>query len=183
MILAHGKRVILLLTVITISLSLYLINTGNSSVFAESPACSEKRSIDLSKQLLCPQCAGQTIHQSQSPIAENMRSRVCSLIEEGSSDQEILDYFVERYSTSILASPPKAGFSLTIWIVPPIVIGAGIFLLLLALKLLRNSNQSSGRVRENKGTADLELVNYLDAVDSEIPDITDSKQRTSDKGA
>lgn len=183
MTLAHGKRAILLLAVITISFSVYLAHTGIPLALAKTQACSEKRSMDLSKQLLCPQCAGQTIHQSQSPIAENMRSRVCSLIEEGLSDQEILEYFVERYSTNILSSPPKTGFSLTIWVVPPVAIGAGILFLLLTLKLLRSKNQISGQAVEDEGYADTELTEYLATVDEEIPDITSSKQKINGTGA
>ena len=80
----------------------------------------EQRFHDLNKGIMCPVCPGESIDQSQNTLAVQMRQIVMNKIQEGWSNEEITQFFVDRYGPSVLMSPPLAGFNVTVWLVPPI---------------------------------------------------------------
>lgn len=76
-------------------------------------------------KLNCPVCAGQNVAESNSPVAKEMRSLVREMLREGKSEQQILDYFVQRYGESILAVPPARGVNRLLWWLPVFVLAGG----------------------------------------------------------
>ena len=163
----HAWRVVLAL--LTVSLTFFLLTANEpETVHAQESYCADQRSAELNKQILCPQCSGQTIHQSQAPIAQDMRTRVCSLIDEGLSDEEILDYFIARYGENVLAEPPKSGFSLTIWLIPFVAMGLGIGGVVWAVKALRRPAGQPLSVQPAASAPPPSLERYMKMVDSEM---------------
>src|SRR3954470_15511059 len=71
-------------------------------------------------QLQCPVCEGETVADSPSGLAGDMRSVIRTKLVAGESDQQILDEFVDSYGDSILTEPPKRGISLGVWVGPVI---------------------------------------------------------------
>jgi cytochrome c-type biogenesis protein CcmH len=84
-------------------------------------------------QLQCPVCEGETVADSPSGLASDMRAVIRTRLAAGEGDQQILDEFVASYGDSILTEPPKRGISLGVWIGPiiAVVLGAGMLWLLL----------------------------------------------------
>jgi len=84
-------------------------------------------------QLQCPVCEGETVADSPSGLAADMRAVIRTRLTAGASDQQILDEFVASYGDSILTEPPKRGISLGVWLGPVIgvVLGAVVLGLLL----------------------------------------------------
>ncbi|MBI4297375.1 MAG: cytochrome c-type biogenesis protein CcmH [Chloroflexi bacterium] len=124
----------------------------------------EERAQGIDRSLMCPVCPSETIDQSRVELAKQMRAIVREKLALGQSREEILGFFVERYGPKILAEPPKKGFSLLIWVVPPVVIllGAG-----LTFFVLREMNRGS-KVIPSQGKEDKELQPYLAKVDEEM---------------
>lgn len=84
---------------------------------------------NVASQLRCPICQGESVADSPSEIAQQMRGVIRQQIQEGKSDQEIVQYFVSRYGEqNIIWSPPWAGFTLLIWIVPIVLFLVGLLL-------------------------------------------------------
>ena len=83
---------------------------------------------------MCPVCPGESIDQSQNPLALQMRELVKDKLDQGWSDQQIQDYFVERYGPSVLLAPPRSGVGLVIWIVPPVIVIFAILILIMVIK-------------------------------------------------
>ena len=99
----------------------------------------EQQAYSLNKAIMCPVCPGESIDQSQNPLAVQMRAIVFDKLSTGWSDQQIKDFFVERYGPSVLLAPPSEGFGLAAWIVPPATILGAVVALLLALRWMRRS--------------------------------------------
>ncbi len=99
----------------------------------------EQQAYSLNKTIMCPVCPGESIDQSQNPLAVQMRAIVIDKLTEGWSGQQIKDFFVERYGPSVLLEPPTEGISLAAWIVPPTAILGAVIALLLALRWMRRS--------------------------------------------
>ena len=77
---------------------------------------------DISNELMCPVCQGQTVAESNSKLALSMREVIKIKVSNGESKKEILDYFIGQYGETILAKPPIKGFGLLLWLTPPIIL-------------------------------------------------------------
>src|ERR671937_2410766 len=76
-------------------------------------------------QLQCPVCEGQSIADSPSGLAADMRAVIRTKLAAGESDQQILDEFVASYGDGVLTEPPKHGIALGVWIGPLIGVAIG----------------------------------------------------------
>ena len=85
----------------------------------------EARAREIEGALRCPVCRSQSIRQSRSFMAEDMKRRIRELVAEGRTNEEIRDFFVERYGSWILLEPPKTGFNLAAWLLPGAAVLAG----------------------------------------------------------
>ena len=99
----------------------------------------DNRAADLNKTIMCPVCPSETIDQSQNILAVQMRSIVEEKVEQGWSDDQIKNFFIERYGASVVSTPPKSGVDLIAWIVPPAVLVITIIGLYIFLKSIKNS--------------------------------------------
>ena len=100
----------------------------------------EQRSYQLSKQIMCPICEGQTLDQSQSQLSKDMKNSILNLLDEGKTNKEIRDFFANRYGEEVLASPPQKGFNIFLWIVPSIIFLTGILIIFNAYKNMKKTN-------------------------------------------
>jgi cytochrome c-type biogenesis protein CcmH len=89
-------------------------------LLAAPAAANERRPslAELESELICPTCAT-TLDQSRSPIADRMRAFVRERIAAGDSKSQIKDALVAQFGRGVLASPPKEGFDLVVWVLPP----------------------------------------------------------------
>src|SRR4051812_15566492 len=79
----------------------------------------------VGKLLQCPICAGASVADSPSDLAGQMRGVIRVKLQAGESDQQIVDYFIERYGDSVLIEPPRRGISLLVWLAPVIMLIVG----------------------------------------------------------
>lgn len=114
------------------------------------------RTLELARQLQCPVCGGQSVADSNSELARQMRDIIEQKVQAGETDQQIRDYFVSRYGPSILASPPKSGFTSTLWWVPVLAIAGGGVILALFLRERTRAPQPGAPTRST-GISDEEL--------------------------
>ena len=119
----------------------------------------------IDRNLICPICPSETIDQSQTAIAKQMKSIVREKLRDGQSDEEILDFFVDRYGPGILSEPPKSGPNLLIWTVPPIGLIIGTTIVVLTIISMKQNKHSLENVQE---PTDPQIDQYLLQVDTLI---------------
>jgi cytochrome c-type biogenesis protein CcmH len=85
----------------------------------------ESRAQELEGRLKCPVCRTQSVRESTSFMALEMRTRIRELIAAGKSDREVLEYFVERYGDYILLEPRKRGFGISAYVLPLLAVLVG----------------------------------------------------------
>src|SRR5436305_12854051 len=66
----------------------------------------EARAKALQKELRCLVCQGQSIDESNAPLAADLRRLIRQQMQAGQSDQQIKDFLVARYSAFVLMKPP-----------------------------------------------------------------------------
>ena len=84
----------------------------------------QQRAIKLARELRCPQCQNQNLIESNSPIAKDLRLEVYIMINEGKSDQQIIDFMTQRFGDFVLYNPKLQPQTYLLW-------GAPVLLLLL----------------------------------------------------
>ncbi len=124
----------------------------------------EERAQSLDRRLMCPVCPAETIDQTQAELGVQMRALVRQKLQAGESEQEILDFFVEKYGKSVLAEPPQEGFNLVVWVVPPVALAGGLALFWMAT---RQVGQRRRPERDIEVQAE-GLARYLEQVDQEF---------------
>lgn len=125
-----------------------------SSISAQQDVYSP-RALELARRMHCPVCSGQTVADSNSELALQMRNIIEQKVQAGESDQQILDYFVASYGASILAEPPKSGIGMGLWWMPVLVVlvGAGV-----VYTYLRERTRTSATVGSSADDEELEAI-------------------------
>ncbi|PQA86860.1 cytochrome c-type biogenesis protein [Hyphococcus luteus] len=75
----------------------------------------EARAEKIDAHLRCVVCQSQSIAESNAPLAKDLRILVRERIAMGESDEEVMDYIVERYGDYVLLKPPVQGNTLFLW--------------------------------------------------------------------
>ena len=90
-----------------------------------SNPATEARARNLQRQLRCLVCQGESIDESGSPFADDVRHLVRQQIAAGQSDRQIEDFLVARYGDFILMKPPLQADTWLLWLAPFVVLAAG----------------------------------------------------------
>ena len=129
----------------------------------------ERRATELNKAIMCPICPGESIDQAQNTLALQMRGIVRDKLANGETEKQIKQFFVERYGPSVLLEPPRSGFSLTAWVVPPVAVAVGLGLFLLALRVMkRTARDSDNADAAREPDSDAGLERYYARIESVI---------------
>src|SRR2546421_11262122 len=94
----------------------------------------DQRAHDVASQLKCPICQGESVADSPSALAQQMRGVIRQQLQAGKSEQEVIQYFRTSYGDQIVWSPPWQGFTLLAWLVPIGLLLAGMILLFFVLR-------------------------------------------------
>ena len=94
----------------------------------------EAQVFEIAAQLRCPVCVSESVAESHSPTALEMREMIQEQLLAGSSRQEILAFFQDRYGDWILLEPPMRGLHLVVWVLPAVAAAAGLLVLILLVR-------------------------------------------------
>ena len=90
----------------------------------------EERARELSKGLRCVVCQNESIDESNADLARELRLVVRERLVAGDSDEEVLDYLVERYGEFVLLRPRTDGWNMVLWLSGPalflLALGVGV---------------------------------------------------------
>ena len=87
-----------------------------------SDATLEKRARDISQNLRCLVCQNESIDESNASLARDLRLLVRERLMEGETDQEVLEFIVDRYGEFVLLRPQVNGVNLILWALAPIAL-------------------------------------------------------------
>ena len=89
----------------------------------------EKKASDLMETLRCLQCQGQSIADSDAPIAGSMRSLVRERIAKGESPEQIRSWLIERYGDYVSYAPQLTELTWPLFAVPLVLLALAALLL------------------------------------------------------
>ena len=100
----------------------------------------EKRMLRLTEELRCLVCQNQTLADSHADLAIDLKNQVREKLASGMSEQEVIDYMVQRYGDFVLYRPRLFGSTWLLWFGPLLLLLAGLGAL--AFKLTQRKNEA-----------------------------------------
>jgi len=116
-------RIITLFFILLISFSSFAVEPDE--VLKDSVL--ETRALSISRNLRCLVCQGESIDESNSELAKDLRVLVRERIKFGDSDAEVIEFLRERYGDFILFNPPFSDKTLFLWLFPSLIFLIGFF--------------------------------------------------------
>jgi cytochrome c-type biogenesis protein CcmH len=120
-------RHLLLILLVIFSLPAFAANTATDEAV-------EVRLKSLSKELRCLVCQNSTLAESDAPLAQDLRNEIRKLMHAGKSDDEVVDYLVERYGDFVRFRPPVNASTALLWFGPFLMLFIGATTLFVVLK-------------------------------------------------
>ena len=111
----------------------------------------------LTEELRCPKCQNQNIADSNAPIAQDLRREVHRMVEEGQSDDAIVDFMIQRYGDFVIYRPRFDASTFLLWFGPLLV---GLIGLAVIIGLVLSSRRVSATASSDVNRAKLnQLLN------------------------
>jgi cytochrome c-type biogenesis protein CcmH len=104
-----------------------------AALSAQTSGDRQARVLKLESSLLAPCCWAEPVSTHRSEVALQMREEIAGFVNQGKTDQEVLDYYKQKYGLRILVEPEGA---LWWWmhVVPFVVLGIGAVVVVLLMK-------------------------------------------------
>ena len=106
-------------------LIIFILACFNFKNTAISSSFSEEQTINITKNLRCLICQGQTIHESNSDFAESMKKYIKGELENGKTDEQIFSSLVDKYGQWIVYDPGISRNTLLLWGLPLLLFFVG----------------------------------------------------------
>jgi len=113
-------------------LALLLLVFASMSVHAREAAplapdeATEQRLVAISSELRCLVCQNESLSGSHAELAGDLRREIRTLIKDGKSDPEIMDFMVSRYGDFVRYRPPLKASTLLLWFGPALLLLGGL---------------------------------------------------------
>ena len=146
---------LILLIVVTFSLS--AVAAPIETFKFDSPE-TEKVFHKLSEELRCLVCQNQNIAESNADLAKDLRLEIYTMLSDGKSEDEIVDFMVQRYGDYVLYRPPFKPMTWLLWFGPAIVFAFGLVFVVRYMK-----SQASKKQVESLSDEDMQRIKNLHA--------------------
>jgi len=99
------------------------------------------------------------------PSREAMLKDIGKRVDQGDNNDGVVEYFIDKYGTSVLSAPPASGFNLTAWVMPFAALGVGLVVAILFLRRFK-----AAQAPASAGPVD--LTQYQQKVEEELKKFT-----------
>ncbi|WEF10451.1 cytochrome c-type biogenesis protein CcmH [Pectobacterium actinidiae] len=130
-------RAIGLLSALLLSFSVL----ASSEVLRFDNDTQEQQFRELTMQLRCPKCQNNSIADSNSMIASDMRQKVYELMQQGQTKEQVVDYMVDRYGYFVTYEPPITPFTVLLWLLPALFLAVGSWVIIRRTRRTRSAKE------------------------------------------
>ena len=123
-------RILVILSLLVLSL---FANAKEAAPLTEDEAV-ENRMVAISEEMRCLVCQNESLSGSRSELAQDLRREIRSLIKQGKSDQDIMEFMVSRYGDFVRYRPPMKATTYLLWFGPFVLLAGAIVALVVYLR-------------------------------------------------
>jgi cytochrome c-type biogenesis protein CcmH len=98
------------------------------SVATVSDSALEAQTAAVASTLRCPVCQGESLQDSPSDLARQMRDVVRDKLRAGETPDQVRAYFVSKYGEWILLEPTMTGLNILLYVIPVLLVVGGLLL-------------------------------------------------------
>ena len=179
----HHRNIALAPLLVYLSATLVLATLVVGCASSENIPPLERRAQEINRNIMCPVCPGESIDQSQHPLAVQMRAIVTQKLEQGWREDRVKEFFVERYGPSVLLQPPQEGSNLFVWIVPPLGLVLALAGLFVGLMIMRRPQTAADTGPEDSRLTAEERARYFPRISAHQGlDIDDGSSKAEPEG-
>ena len=123
----------------------------------------EKETIfyKMSDELRCLVCQNQNIAESNSPLAQDLKRQIFTMLQEGKTEDDIIEFMVERYGDYVLFNPPFKPLTWLLWLGPLMIFCIALVVVMRAVGGQRKEKNSEDQYSEDD-------LSRLDSLKSEL---------------
>ena len=122
----------------------------------------EKTFHKLSEELRCLVCQNQNIAESNADLAKDLRLEMYTMLSQGKTEAEIVDFMVQRYGDYVLYRPPFKPMTWLLWFGPGLVF---VISLVFVVRLMKS--RSNEKQPEQLSEEEIERIKNLHAEQSD----------------
>ncbi len=118
----------------------------------------EERARNISKNLRCLVCQNESIDDSNASIAKDLRILVRERLVAGDTEDEVLNFIVDRYGEFALLKPRTDGSNLILWLSGPLMLFIALIISFSFIKSNYNSKRGSTAVLSDHEKRELKKI-------------------------
>lgn len=106
-------------------------------VAAQGPQPSDDEVNAVAKQLFCPVCENTPLDVCPTQACAQWRELIRTKLSQGWTADQIKEYFATQYGARVLSEPPRQGLNWLVYIIPPVLMLVGVYVLFRAIQSMR----------------------------------------------
>ena len=122
--------------VLVMQLAAVPAHANEAAPLADDPVV-EARLLVIAEEVRCLVCQNESLAGSRAELAQDLRREIRSLIKQGKTDKEVMDFLVSRYGDYVRYRPPVKPSTWLLWGGPFVLLAAGLAALVLFVRRRR----------------------------------------------
>lgn len=148
---------------------LFIITTAfAATVQAQDRTPTDDEVNAIAKKLYCPVCESTPLDVCPTEACRDWREQIRTMLAEGKTEDEILKHFELQYGARVLAAPPASGLNWLVYIIPPVFILAGAFILFRSLKGWTKPKETESSPGAARGAKSAPQDDYVARLEEEL---------------
>ena len=138
--------------VIALLLGHFSAHANEAAPLADDPVI-EQRLLVIAEEVRCLVCQNESLAGSRADLAQDLRREIRSLIKQGKTDKEVMDFLVSRYGDYVRYRPPVKPTTWLLWGGPFVLLAAGLAALVLFVRRRRNTSAALSPEEQREAAA------------------------------
>jgi len=122
----------------------------------------------IAKEMYCPVCENVPLDVCGTQACADWREEIRMKLAEGWSEDQIKQYFADRFGDRVLAEPPRQGFNWLVYVVPPIAFLAGVIILIRGVQSWRRIEPVSVGDEPSPQAEEIPADDYVERFEEEL---------------
>jgi cytochrome c-type biogenesis protein CcmH len=157
-------------TALACLLVLLVFSFPPGSARAQEPTPTDDEVNRIAHQLYCPVCENTPLDVCPTEACRQWRDLIRQQLTDGWSQARIQQYFVDQYGARVLAEPPRTGLNWLVYILPPLIILAGVIMLFRSLRswTAHSGEETAGGKKAATSQEDVRADGYVARLEDEL---------------